>query len=200
MQRVQKGLKAHTFAYLLILGLALWMSFTSAQGDIPEPLMPDTVTTEVLGEASPHWVWVVDVNFLGLTASKALLVDADSLKVLGSVSSGLTPNLEVSPDGSEFYVVETYYSKGTRGERQDLVAVYDGKTLSLKTEIEIPAHFSVVSKRLTAAISSDGRFLAVFNMRPATSVSIVDLNNHSLVGEFETPCCYMLTPSMQGVL
>jgi methylamine dehydrogenase heavy chain len=40
-----------------------------------------------------------------------------------------------------------------------------------------------------AALSDDDRFLAVFNMTPATSLSIVDLGRRSFAGEIETPGC-----------
>jgi methylamine dehydrogenase heavy chain len=40
-----------------------------------------------------------------------------------------------------------------------------------------------------SAISDDDRFLAVFNMTPATSLSIVDLETRTLVGEVSIPGC-----------
>jgi hypothetical protein len=44
-----------------------------------------------------------------------------------------------SADRKEIYVAESYYSRGVRGDRSDVVTVYDGRTLQPVHEIPIPA-------------------------------------------------------------
>jgi methylamine dehydrogenase heavy chain len=43
-----------------------------------------------------------------------------------------------------------------------------------------------------AALSDDGRFAAVFNLTPGTSVSVVDLERRSFAGEIPTPGCSLV--------
>src|SRR5206468_9447401 len=125
----------------------------------------------------PHWFWLSDV-ILHRTA----LFDGDTGELLGAISSGtagvgfvIAPLF--SPDHHEIYLAETYYARGVRGERSDVVTVYDALTLKpLGDEIEIPAHRAEYFPGTAAnALSDDGRFMAVFNLTPQTSVSIVDV-------------------------
>ena len=74
-------------------------------------------------------------------------------------------------------LAETSCSRGNRGVRQDYVSIYDGQ-LKLVGEIDIPGR--LISRCKIAAmfyISADGRFGYVFNMQPAVSVSVVDLQS-----------------------
>lgn len=140
-------------------------------------------------QAGPHWFWVGDAIL-----RRATIVDGDDGRFLGQVSGGvgiIAPHR--SPDGREIYLAETYYAHGTRGARTDLVSVRDARTLAIQAEIEIPAkrseHTSWVGG---SALSDDGRFLAVANLNPATSLSIVDLAERRAAGEIETPGCALV--------
>src|SRR5262249_5821 len=86
----------------------------------------------------PHWFWLSDV-LLHRTA----LFDGDTGELLGAISSGtagvgfvIAPLF--APDHHEIYLAETYYARGVRGERTDVVTVYDGRTLKPLGEISIP--------------------------------------------------------------
>ncbi|HFA60228.1 MAG TPA: hypothetical protein ENJ83_06015, partial [Rhodospirillales bacterium] len=116
--------------------------------------------TAVLPEASPRWIYVLDVAFDNLVASRINIYDADSGKFVGVVHSGFVPNLLLAPDKSELYVDETYYSRGTQGDRTDVVSIYDAKTLERTGEVILPeGRALLVSKLPGAALSPDGRFL-----------------------------------------
>ena len=101
--------------------------------------------------------------------------------------------LESLRDGREIYLAETFYTRGTRGERTDVVSIADAITLQSKGEVVIPPkrceHTSWVAG---SALSDDGRFLAVFNMNPATSLSIVDVAERRFVTEIDTPGCSLV--------
>src|SRR5580700_5147049 len=56
------------------------------------------------------------------------IFDADSGKMEGSIPAGYVPNLAIAPDNSQFLVSETYWTHGSRGQRQDLVSIWDAKT------------------------------------------------------------------------
>src|SRR5437867_1509615 len=139
----------------------------------------------------PHWFWLSDI-LLHRTA----LFDADTGGLLGTISSGtagvgfvIAPLF--SPDHREIYLAETYYARGVRGQRTDVVTVYDATTLRpLGDEIEIPAERAEYFPGVAAnALSDDGRFMAVFNLTPQTSVSIVDVQARRFTSEIATPGC-----------
>src|SRR6185436_6459282 len=127
-------------------------------------------------QPGPHWFWLTD-----LILHRTALFDADSGDMLGSISAGtagvgfiVSPLF--SPDRKEIYVAESYYSRGVRGDRTDVVTVYDGRTLQPLQEIAIPPKRAEYYPGNAAnALSDDGRFLAVFNLTPMTSLSIVDV-------------------------
>src|ERR1700753_355014 len=63
------------------------------------------------------------------------IFDADTGKIEGSIPAGYAPNLAIAPDNSQFLVAETYWTHGSRGKREDLVSIWDAKTLKLVKEI-----------------------------------------------------------------
>ena len=133
-----------------------------------------------------HWLVVSD-----FVLQRSAFVDLDDGTFLGMVSGGYGVQQAAYPHRrGEFYVPETYYSRGTRGTRTDVVTVYDTATLAPIAEVVIPP------KRATntvaagnVALSDDDRFLAVFNMNPATSLSIVDVTTRAFAAEVPAPGC-----------
>ena len=170
-----------------------------AQAQVPEGAALGTQEdhpTLVLPEASPHWVYILEPVFPHLVASKVWIVDGDTLQFKGMASAGYTANLVLSHDKSAFYVTETYWSRGSRGDRTDVVTTYDAKTLNPTGEIILPnGRFLVVPKKYNAQISNDGRYLYSFNMDPAFGLSLVDLKENRYVGEIETGGCSLAFPT-----
>lgn len=153
-------------------------------------------TTARLGEPQPHWVYVLDPVFPHLIASKVYLIDGDTLTFKGMINSGYVPNMGMSPDGRELYVAETYWSRGTRGERVDVVTFYDVDRLEATGEVVLPrGRFLVVPKKPDAAVTPDGRYLLSYNMDPATSVSVVDLAERRYVADIDAPGCGLVFPT-----
>jgi methylamine dehydrogenase heavy chain len=143
-------------------------------------------------QPGPHWVWVSDILL-----RRAALVDADAGRFLGMVPGG---NGIIAPlrsrDGREIYQAETYYARGTRGARTDLVSITDANSLQPKGEVVIPPKRSEHTSWVAgSAISDDGRFVAVFNLNPGTSLSIVDVAERRFAGEIETPGCSLVYPA-----
>ena len=81
-----------------------------------------------------------------------------------------------------------------RGERTDIVAVYDFENLSPIAEIEIPQKVEGQPLRRHAGLTGNGRYFLVFNMTPAQSVTVVDVENRTFVGEVSTPGCAVIMP------
>lgn len=143
---------------------------------------------ESLPPRGDHWIWVADIMY-----ERNVLVDldGDDQSMLGMVSVGYGPGHPVHPRaGAEFYVPETHYSRGTRGERTDVLTIYDATTLVPVDEVVIPPKRALPAITMaTAALSDDDRFAAVFNLTPATSLSIVDVVERRFAGEIATPGC-----------
>ncbi|MBI1732778.1 MAG: hypothetical protein HYR49_08440 [Gammaproteobacteria bacterium] len=147
---------------------------------------------------APHWIWVNDAALSSMPDGRAMLVDGDTGTVLGMLGTGysfaaLTHALV--PRG-EFYSAETYYSRHTRGARTDIVTIRDAETLAVRAEVPLPPKRASTIPRLNdAAITDDGRFMAVFNLTPATSLSIVDVEARRFVGEIGIPGCSLVFPA-----
>ena len=141
--------------------------------------------SEVLGEPESDWIFidyslvdVVDNRFLGL---------------IGVANTNEGAAIDFSPDGSSLFVLESFRPRGHRGERTDTLTVFDTGTLGVTGEVVIPPKRALMLAIAGAtAVSDNDRFLAVFNMTPATSVSVVDLERLEFVGEIQTPGCSLV--------
>ena len=174
--------------------LAALLTSLGASGAIAEPEPePIGVVRSLPERPGPHWFWLTD-----LILHRTALFDADSGDMLGSISGGtagvgfiVAPVF--SPDRKEIYIAESYYSRGVRGDRTDVVTVYDARTLQPQHEIPIPPKRAEYYPGNAAnALSDDGRFLAVFNLTPMTSLSIVDVQARRFAGEVQTPGCSLV--------
>lgn len=148
-------------------------------------------TSEVLPERDgQQWFWIYGMRSPNQTDSRGFLMDENGQQ-LGQLSTGFwSQSLIPARSRGEIITLETYLSRGTRGERTDLVVIYDERTLAPKTEIVIPPkRINAVRPGVTAALSDDEKFLLVVNYTPAQSVTIVDLNAGTVIEEVETPGC-----------
>src|SRR3984893_14699035 len=147
--------------------------------------------------ASRHWVCVNDFAFSHMVNGKAMLVDGDSGRFLGELDTGFgSMRVVLAPDGQVIYSPETYFSRGTRGERTDVVTLYDPLHLSPLGEITIPPKRSSNMPMLSnAQLTDDGRFLLIYNFTPAQSITVVDAQSRKLVGEIETAGCALVYPT-----
>jgi methylamine dehydrogenase heavy chain len=174
-----------------------------AMGAAPgsEPLPSDIgVAPELVSLPSPpskHWVWVNDFDFAHLADGQARLIDGDSGRVLGMLSTGTSFMRLVLPrDAKLIYSPETYFSRGTRGTRTDVVTIYDGATLAVQDEIVVPPKRSSNMPNMgNAVLTDDDRFLLIYNFNPGQSVTVVDTASRKFVGEVEIPGCALIFPT-----
>jgi methylamine dehydrogenase heavy chain len=128
---------------------------------------------------------------------RAYLIDADAGRFRGMLSSGYG-YLGIVPARSAdtLYSPETYFSRGTRGTRTDVVTLYDPRTLSPVAEIPIPPKRAAIMPMVNAAVlTDDERFLLIYNFTPAQSVSVIDTRNRMFVGEIEIAGCALVYPT-----
>ncbi len=154
--------------------------------DLPPPLEPEQSDVATLSPNPPH-------RFLTVGRTGSVIFDGDSGKMEGSIPSGYGPNVAIAPDNSQFYVSETYWSHGARGTREDLLSVYDAKTLNLVKEIPLPGR-ALVFKTQNFDVNASGTRAYVYIMHPAASVAWVDLKKQAVGGTVEIPGCALVFP------
>ncbi len=171
---------------LLPLLLAL-LAGARVAADVP----PETIgQVERLAQPfQPHWVWVSD-----LVLERAALIDLDSGRFLGMINGGYGTIMPLfASRRPEIYVPATYYARRSRGERADVVEIYDAPTLSFVSEVLMPPKRATDAVALGhAALSDDDRFLAVLNWTTAQSLSIVDVERRRFTAEVATPGCSLV--------
>ena len=141
--------------------------------------------SEVLPEPESDWV-LVNYSLVDVT-------DDHFLGLIGAAQTGRPADIEYSPDGTSLFLVETFYTRGNRGERTDTVTIFDTHTLGVAGEVVIPAKRALLLVvEGTLALTGNGRFLGVFNLTPATSISVVDIEKREFVGEISTPGCSLV--------
>jgi methylamine dehydrogenase heavy chain len=145
----------------------------------------------------PHYIWVNDFVFPHMVSGKAMLVDGDSGRFLGELNTGFgSVRVVLSPDGQLIYSPETYFSRGTRGVRTDVVTLYDSAHLAPVGEIVVPPkRSSNMPMMANAQLTDDGRFLLIYNFTPAQSITVVDTKARKFVGEVETSGCALVYPT-----
>jgi methylamine dehydrogenase heavy chain len=174
------------FAALYAAGiLGLFWTFERAVAD--EPFKREEVTVEQGVGPGPH-LYVVGPN-------RIHLINPDSLKYQGQISTGNSGQFILSDAGDMVFVASSYYTRGWTGTRTDVVQIYDATTLQQKAEVTIPARKAMISaKRPLLQLTSDAHWLLVQNATPAQSVTAVDTGNHK-TSEIPTPGCWGIYPA-----
>ena len=181
-------------AGLAIAGALLWGVFSltgGAEGPRRETPFPEVAATRALAPAQPgQRYWAYGVGGPTMIDGRAYLYDLDARR-LGQLSTGFWhSNLLPADRRGEILSVETYFSRGARGRRSDVVVAYDETTLSPKYEIALPPkRMNATTPTQMARLTADQRFMAVVNYTPAQSISILDLEKRVFIAEVETPGC-----------
>ena len=174
-------------ATLSALCMALLIPVANAQ------IQPDTIGRETMSSPGENW-------FISKTGNGAYIWDGTTGDMQGmlSLAGFLTPAVQPNKQRREFYAAETYYSRGVHGDRTEIVSIYDFDNLSPIAEVEIPKKMAILSFRAHIGLTGNGKHLGIFNMTPAQSISIVDVENRSFVDEISTPGCAMILPVAQN--
>jgi methylamine dehydrogenase heavy chain len=176
--------------------LALAGFATAAQAaapGVPAPVLPvEESDTAVLAPAGPHRLYLFDAY--GYAGATVIEGDDPAMKSMGLVPAARNGAMSLSRDASRIYVAETYWSRGDRGDRQDLLTVYDGATLAIAREIPLPGRLLVVPKAQQVATSDDGKLAYVYDMIPSSAIHVVDLDGGKLIGSVDIPGCALAFP------
>jgi methylamine dehydrogenase heavy chain len=162
----------------------------------PAPLPAEHLTVEPLPPRSPHWVYVFDEAFFNEIDARVQLFDGDSYRRLGQIDAGFNPSVNLSPDGATTVVATTYFARGSRGTRTDLVEFTDNSTLAVTHEIVLPAkRAETVPTLFGIAYSPDGHLLYAAYITPAASFGVLDPERGTVLGEIDTAGCVLAIPS-----
>lgn len=185
-------LVAITSALLLAQGA----SVAARSEDLTKISIPEAHTVAQLPPAGPDRLYVLDMVFSHPIAGKAFVVEGHEQKVVGSITAGYMPSIVIGSDHKQIFVLGSFWSRGARGERTDVVTYYDASTLAPTAEVVLPpGRFLIADKAHNADLTADGKYLLVSNMAPATSVTVIDVAQQSVVGKVETPGCTFIYPS-----
>jgi methylamine dehydrogenase heavy chain len=155
----------------------------------PAILEAEVSDVAVLAPSNPHRLLVG--GSLGGTGVQ--IINGDTARVEGRIQAASGANFVIDPNNKYYYIAETMWTRINRGTRQDVLAVYDDQ-LKLVAEIDLPGRLISVPKSPTFEISSDGRLAYVYNMQPASSVTVVDLIRRKTANVVEIPGCGMIYP------
>ncbi|MEM1402556.1 MAG: amine dehydrogenase large subunit [Pseudomonadota bacterium] len=170
---------------LPILGLTLGASaqpYDSIVGDAGTLETPDA-----------HWFSVKGDDI-------AYLVDGDAGRVRGTLTlSMFTPAIEPDVESNRIYSYGSFYTRTYYGERTDVVLIYDLESTIPVKEVEIPPKSAGIGHPGMIGLV-EGRFLGVWNITPAMSVSVVDTQSDAFLSEISTPGCAGVYPVESGFL
>ncbi|EHR73369.1 Methylamine dehydrogenase heavy chain (MADH) [Burkholderiales bacterium JOSHI_001] len=146
--------------------------------------------------ATTERIYVGDVAIAHIADGRLRVFDARAGKLLGMINTGYAGNFALSPKGDEVYIATTYLSRGGRGERSDIVEVWDTQSLAFKYEVLIPPkRAQALNYRGLVTVTANGRFVLVQNATPATSITVVDLAEKKVATEVQTPGCWGTLPA-----
>ncbi len=189
------------FTTLALAMLASAPAYAAPAKTFPKPLAEEPIpNVEILPDPYPaSWVIVHDFNFNALPDGRGIIVDTASAasSVKGMVQIAQFGNVLTSSAKKEIYTAETYYSRLSRGERTDVITIWDMATLKPSGEIILPGgkRQQQVTYKNTFQFTNGGKWALVSNFTPAQSVTVVDLEGRKVLGDIDLPGCSMIYPT-----
>lgn len=162
----------------------------------PEPI-PSVAT---LPSTYPDsWIFAHDVNFNAMIAGRVVIVDvaADTKEYKGFVDASMMANFVESKDKPLLYVAESFYSRGTTGERTDVISIYDKATLKKTREVILPNknRAQIVASKYMLKLVNNDKYLLILAFTPAASVIIMDTDSGELMNEISIAGCNLIYPA-----
>ncbi|MCY3752116.1 MAG: amine dehydrogenase large subunit [Gammaproteobacteria bacterium] len=182
--------------FVLFLGIA-----HSALADLPNDAAGKVETLPV--PYSNDWVIVHDIAFDHMSIGRFMVMDINGGDIKdyfkGSFNGGFIAAFTQALKKPEMYVLEHYYDRGTRGNRTDVLTIYDRATLLPVDEIilddpKLKRAEILVSKFVISLIDNE-RFLLFYSFTPGTFVTVVDLEKREVVNGVPLPTCAGIFPT-----
>ena len=162
----------------------------------PPPLPAEHLTLTTLPPNTPHRIYVLDEAFANEIDARVNVFDGDTYRRLGQIDAGFNPGFNLSPDGKTTIVGTTYYARGSRGARTDIVEFTDNATLSVTHEIVLPPKRAMtLPSYFNLGYSTDSHFVYVSYVTPAASFGVLDAAKYTVLDEIDTAGCVLVIPS-----
>lgn len=186
----------HTLIPVLTSLALTALSFSTHAELKPEPI-PSVMSLPT--EYPDNWIFAHDVAFHALIAGKVAIVDvsADSQEYKGFVDASMMASFIAATTDPRLYVAESFYSRGTQGERTDVVSIYDKSSLKKVNEIVLPNtnRGQMVSSKYMMRFVDDEKYLLLLSFTPATSVIVIDTATDKILNEIPIPGCNLVYPA-----
>ena len=173
----------------------------AAMADLPNDAAGEV---EILPVPYPDdWVIVHDIAFDHMSIGRFMVMDINGGDIKdffkGSFNGGFISAFTQALNRPEMYVLEHYYDRGTRGNRTDVLTIYDRATLAPVDEIilddpKLKRAEILVSKFVISLIDNE-RFLLFYSFTPGTFVTVIDLEKREVVNGVPLPTCAGIFPT-----
>ena len=167
----------------------------------PLPIEQTGNVAELPRSYPESWIMVDDASFSSMFGGKVIVIDAAerfaAKQIKGLVDKNLLGNFAQSKTRGEFYVLESFHERGSRGPKIDVLVIYDKATLSIQKELvwTESVRLTALPERYAVSLSRDEQFLFAANFDPASSITVIDLDAREIVGNIGTPGCVLAYPA-----
>jgi methylamine dehydrogenase heavy chain len=179
-----------------VIRAALLCLATCARAATAPPLPAEHLTIATMPPVTAHRIYVLDEAFFNEIDARVHVFDGDTYRRLGQIDVGFTPGFNLSPDGKTSVAATTYFSRGSRGSRTDVVEFTDNMTLKTTHEVVLPSKRAMtLPTYFNVGFSADSHFVYVSYITPAASFGVVDPAKNSVIDEIDTAGCVLVIPS-----
>jgi methylamine dehydrogenase heavy chain len=178
---------------IIVASLCASVAFAELQ---PEPIG----VIKSLPETWPaHWIIAHDAAFFHMSDGKFIVLDADSddpwQRFKGFFNASFIGVFVQAKTRPEMYVAETFRSRGTRGQRTDVLTIFSKNNLEPVGEVVIPPkRSSNMPTEYNLQLVDDEKLALIYNFTPAQSVSVVDVVAREYLAEIPIPGCALVFP------
>ena len=182
--------------FVLLLGVT-----HSVPADLP---VDEPGRIETLPVPYPNdWVIVHDIAFDHMSLGRFMVMDTNGGDIKdffkGSFNGGFIAAFTQALKKPEMYVLEHYYDRGTRGNRTEVLTIYDKATLAPVDEIILDdpklKRAEILVSKYVISLIDDERFLLFYSFTPGTFVTVVDLEKREVVNGVPLPTCAGIFPT-----
>lgn len=183
---------------LKLLSLLCFITVVVMQPAAAQIATENLSTADMPAPSTSH-VFVHDMSFAHIIDGRVVMLDARTGKIVSFFSTGYMGQFALTEDRKTLLASAGYFSRLIRGDRTDVLQVFDLSNHSLKGEILLPPRRAqALPYRGLMEVSADGKRVYVQNANPGSSVTVVDLPNMKVLGEVGTPGCWAILPASAG--
>ena len=128
----------HFLARIVVTCLASAVAASSyaAKAEIPPLAIEEIGRIENLPASYPEdWVLIDESSFFNMYGGKIIILDVTEKdhpkRMKGMLSKSMLGNFTQSAKRGEYYIIESFHERGSRGKKFDVLVTYDKQTLNV---------------------------------------------------------------------